>query len=164
MLCVSLMVGGAATAQGTFQSTDPMGFSIRIIDDRIDGNTQKGPPDEDRFPNSTRGIGSPGFLWLKRTDAITGDVISEAHVGAGADGQPVVLFRFTAEARDKFTALTRAILGQRLAFVLNGTIVTQALINGVMDGPGLQISGYFTEPEARELAAEMMTAIRPVTK
>jgi preprotein translocase subunit SecD len=132
LFCISLLFVSVGRAVTGAERTNSQ-LSIRIIDDGVDGNARKGPPGEDRFPNSTRGIGLPGFLWLKRDGAITGDLISETHGAVGADGQPVVDFTFTPAARDKFTALPRAILGHRLAFVLNGTIITQALINGVMD-------------------------------
>jgi preprotein translocase subunit SecD len=159
VLGISLMFAGVATAQGNPPGNFPQ-VSISIVDESADGNAERGPSDDDRVPNSTRGIGMPGWLWLKRDGRITGQIIAEAHVGAGADGQPVVQITFTPEARAKFAALTRAIIGHHLAFVVNGAVVSAPLINAEMNGGKVQISGYYSEMEARDLAAEMMASTR----
>jgi preprotein translocase subunit SecD len=72
----------------------------------------------------------------------------------------VVQITFTPEARDKFAALTRASIGHHLAFVANGAVVSAPLINAEMNGGKVQISGYYTEMEARDLAAEIMGSTR----
>jgi preprotein translocase subunit SecD len=83
------------------------------------GRVPQGPAGEDWIPNSTLGIGSPGWLWLKCGGQITCRIVSEAHVAVGADGQPVVSFTLTPEVRERFAALTRAVVGHRIAFVLD---------------------------------------------
>lgn len=158
LLCFSAGLRSVAAAQDA--STPP--FAVRVIDDTADGRSDKGPTGDTRFPLSTRGIGQPGFLWLKDQGGMEGPLIVEAHVGPGADGQPVVLFTFTPEGGESFVAMTKATLGRRLAFVVNGTIVTTALINGVASGREFQISGYYTDAEAHELADELVATSRTV--
>src|SRR5712672_723389 len=125
-LCISLMFAGVAMAQGNRRGDFPQ-VSISIVDESADGTAERGPAGDDRVPNSTRGIGMPGWLWLKRDGRIRGKIVAEVHVGAGADVQPVVQFTFTPEARDKFAVLTRAIVGHHLAFVVNGAVVSAPL-------------------------------------
>jgi preprotein translocase subunit SecD len=152
-----LFAGAPRTADGAVQAD--LRLSIRIVDETADGRVPQGPAGEDRIANSTLGIGSPGWLWLKRDGQITGRIVSEAHVASGADGQPVVSLTLTPEVRERFAALTRAVVGHRIAFVLDNAVITQALINAPMDASsGLQISGYYTESEASSLAAKLMEA------
>lgn len=132
-------------------------FAVRVIDETADGRSTQGPPAEDRLPLATRGLATPGFLWLKREGGFDGRFIAEAHVGQGADGQPTADFTFTPEGTEKFLAVVRANVGHRIAIVANGVIVTTTLIAGTAtDGQQLQISGYFTEAEARDLVAELI--------
>jgi len=132
-------------------------FAVRVIDEAADGRSMQGPPAEDRLPLATRGIGMPGFLWLKREGGFDGRFIAEAHVSQGADGQPTADFTFTPEGTEKFLAVVRANVGHRIAIVANGEIVTTTLIAGTATtGQQLQISGYFTEAEARDLVAELI--------
>jgi preprotein translocase subunit SecD len=162
LLCISLIVAGAATAQDISQSSNPR-FAVRVIDESMDGRTQTGPPGENRVPNSTLGIGMPGWWWLKREGGIEGS-IAEAHVGAAADGRPTVGLTFTPEGREKFAALTHASLGHRLAFVVNGTVIAAQIVGAEITEGKVMITGYYTEMEARTLVDEIMGAARPAAR
>jgi preprotein translocase subunit SecD len=129
---------------------------IRTVDDSVDGRVQKGPADEDRVPLRPYGT---GWLWLKRSGAIAAD-ITEVHV-ATVESEPVVQVTLTQEARAKLVALTRVTRGHHLAFVLNNSVVINALIAGEPDGLGMQIAGNYTEAQARRLAEELKKTIRP---
>lgn len=155
LLCISILWIGRIyeTAQAT-QINSPM--SIRTVDETVDGRVQQGPMNEDRVPLRPYGT---GWLWLKRSGAIAGD-ITEVHV-ATVERQPVIQFTLTPEAGVKLIALTRATRGHHLAFVLNNSIISNALIAGDPDGLGIQIDGNYTEAEARHLAEELMKTIRP---
>ena len=165
-ICISalvcMLVGLAACdrSQDATQSSLPQ-FSIRWIDETADGRSRRGPPDADRVVNSTTGRGDAGAAWLRREGALDGPIITETHVGTGADGGAVVQFTFTPEAAQRFAEMTRNNLGHRLAFVLNGKIIMRALINGEMTGGQFQLSGYYTDSEAHTLAAELMAANQP---
>ena len=162
VLFLSLMPGWNAAAQDVSLAPDHR-FAIRIIDEGADPHAQNGPPDDDRLPNSTRGIGKPGWWWLKRQGGIEGQLV-EAHLGTGADGQPVVLFSLTPRGRDQFAALTRTNIGKKLAVVVNGTVVTTGIIGAEMTEGKAQIAGYFTDEEARALADEMIATIHPLAR
>ena len=162
VFCIGLLMATAGMAQRASQALDPR-FAIRAIDDTVDGRALQGTLGEDRVPNSTVGIGMPGVLWLEREGGVEGQ-LAEAHVGTGADGQPVVLFTLTPKGRDQFAALTRASIGHRIAIVVNGAVVTSSLIGAEMAEGKAQISGYYTDMEASALAAEMIGTISPAAR
>ncbi|HEX3483473.1 MAG TPA: hypothetical protein VHT51_00340 [Micropepsaceae bacterium] len=155
LFCISILWMGFVyeTAQAA-PINSPM--FIRKVDETVDGRVQQGPADEDRIPLRPYGT---SWLWLKRSGAIAGD-ITEVHV-ATVQSQPVIQFTFTPEAGAKLIALTRETRGHHLAFVLNNSIISNALIAGEPDGLGIQIDGNYTEAQARHLAEELVKTIRP---
>lgn len=162
LFCISILLMDLANATDNAGRINSQ-MSVRLVDEDLDGAVQRGPPDEDRIPFNLRGGVTPGWLWLKRAGAISGDIISDVHAATVA-GQPVVQFTFTPDAGGKFIALTRGTRGHRLAIVLNDTIISTPLIAGEPDGLGIQIDGDYTDAEARDLAAEMRRTIRPAVQ
>jgi preprotein translocase subunit SecD len=157
LLCTTLVIAGC-DAQST--SGTPR-FAILVVDDSVDDPGEQAPPGAERVPASKTGTGLPGALWLKREGGMAGPFVAEAHVIAAADGQPAVEFTLTPEGRDRFAALTRANIGRRLAVVVNGAVVAASIIGAEMADGKAMLSGSYTEPEARALAAELMaTATR----
>jgi preprotein translocase subunit SecD len=154
IVLLALLAVGVATC-GSAPAPNYPRFAVRVIDEGTDGRSAQGPPGDDRIPFSTRGIGKPGFLWLKREGGFGGPLISEAHVAMGADGQPVVALTMTPEGADKLKVFTSANLGRRMAVVVNGKIETTGLLNGPLGPIQFQISGYYTEAEARDLATDL---------
>jgi preprotein translocase subunit SecD len=150
---LSGIFAGDASQFEPFAPAEPR-FAIRIVDEAVDGRSTTGPANEDRFPNARLGPPNPGARWVKRDGGVEGE-LAEAHVASVNDDTRVVQFELTPKGRDQFAALTRANLGHWLAIVVDGKIVT-AWLNGIemTEGKG-QISGYYTEAEARALASAM---------
>ena len=64
-------------------------------------------------------------------------------------------------ALDQLAELTRANVGQRLAMVVNGKVVVNTLIAGEAPRDSLEMSGNFTDAEARAIAAGLMESSTP---
>ena len=147
-------VKAATAAQPAYPS-----FAIRLVDGGVETQARQCPTGDDRFPNSTIGLGQPGSQCLNRNTGFAGELV-EAHVGTGADGQAVVLVTLTPKGANQFAALTRLNIGRHLSVVLDGKVISGGLIGGELTGGKFQISGYYTDAEAYGLAAEIMAAAR----
>ena len=126
-------------------------FAIRLVDD----SAAKGQSAHDLVRMFEPGKGKEGKLWLKREGAIEGNVVSDAVAGFDPDGEPGVLVRLTPAARDQLAVLTRANVGHRIAILVNGRILVAPIVLEPMMSDEFDISGGFTEREARALAAEI---------
>jgi preprotein translocase subunit SecD len=69
--------------------------------------------------------------------------------------EPVVSFTLTAAARQIFAEITRKNVGRRLAFLVDGRVVTTSVIREPIDGGSSQLAGGFTADQAKSLAARL---------
>ena len=99
--------------------------------------------------------------FIKRIPEMTGDMIAYSSVQHDTYGKPLIAMRFTSEGRKRFAQVTREIaasgdkatgrLGQ-LAIVLDGTVYSVPTVKEEIDSDSAEITGYFTEREAFNLA------------
>ncbi len=95
--------------------------------------------------------GSPIHYLVQRRAVITGRDVKNARVGVDSLSQPAVHFSLTPRAASRFEDWTSRNIGQRVAIVMDGEVVTAPRIQGRIGGEG-QITGRFTAEEAQELA------------
>ncbi len=93
--------------------------------------------------------------------AMTGDVIDTAQVIAGQLGQPEIAFTTTGAGAQEFQAFTSANINQHMAIVLDGYVLSNPTINGIISNEG-QITGQFTAEEADSLALQLRYGSLPV--
>jgi SecD/SecF fusion protein len=98
--------------------------------------------------------------FIKRIPEMTGEMISYSTVQHDSYGKPLIAMRFTGPGRKRFAEVTRDIaaggeksghLGE-LAVVLDGTVYSVATVKEEIDSDSAEITGYFTEREAFNLA------------
>ncbi len=113
---------------------------------------------DDELPEDTvvvpgKGKEEGAFL-LPRHAELTGSSLKKAEMQlAGQTGtQPVVAITWNEEGSKKFAELTREHIGERLAIVIDGEVVSAPKVSGAIDGGHASISGNFTAESARELA------------
>ena len=112
--------------------------------------------------------GAKGARYLLGAAALTGSGVRSARARflGGTDGW-VVLLRLNGEGRDKFNALAKASFPKEapqnsVAIVLDGVVQSApAFQTDTFDGD-VQISGDFTETEARDLATVLQYGALPV--
>jgi hypothetical protein len=75
--------------------------------------------------------------------------------------QPIVLVELSEEGRDRFCALTRRLLGEKLAIVLGGRIRAAPQIAGPICGGRLSISQVGDDAEALAAALRVSPPLRP---
>ncbi|RME84720.1 MAG: protein translocase subunit SecD [Caldilineae bacterium] len=93
---------------------------------------------------------------------LTGDYLRSADVTLSSQTQkPIIAFEFKPEGAKIFEEHTRAHVGDRLAIVMDKTILSAPVINAVISDRGI-IEGDFTLEEARNLAIQMQYGALPV--
>jgi SecD/SecF fusion protein len=91
-------------------------------------------------------------LLVKKKADLSGDRVSSAGASYEKDGW-VVHLRFDAEGAKQFGNITAAHIHHRFAIVLDGVIQSAPVIQDAIYGGDAQITGRFTEEEARGLAS-----------
>jgi SecD/SecF fusion protein len=108
------------------------------------------------LPNGTE---TSEEYFIKRIPEMTGEMISYSSVQHDSYGKPLIGMRFTPAGRKRFAEVTRniAALGDKMhpgemAVVLDGTLYSVATVHEEIDSESAEITGYFTEREAFNLA------------
>lgn len=95
------------------------------------------------------------------TTAMTGDVLADAIAAPNEFGQWRINFTLTSDGSTKFLEYTSSHIGQPMAIVLDGRVLSAPTINGAISNNG-EISGQFTQEEAESLAIQMRYGALPV--
>ena len=114
------------------------------------------------FPLADRDVERYGLVVLEGPPLITGRDLVEAKASASdlADGSYRIDFRLDPPAAERFGRQTERRLGERLAIVLDGQVVSTPVVQGRIGERG-QISGKFSRREAEDLAAELTAGALP---
>jgi SecD/SecF fusion protein len=98
-------------------------------------------------------------LLVKKKADLSGDRVSNAGASYERDGW-VVHLRFDSEGAKKFGDITAAHVHHRFAIVLDGIIQSAPVIQDAIYGGDAQITGRFTEEEARGLASVLQNPLQ----
>lgn len=98
-------------------------------------------------------------LLVKKKADLSGDRVSSAGASYERDGW-VVHLRFDSEGAKKFGDITAAHIHHRFAIVLDGVIQSAPVIQDAIYGGDAQITGKFTEEEARGLASVLQNPLQ----
>jgi preprotein translocase subunit SecD len=93
--------------------------------------------------------------------ALTGAMLEDARVGYGRRNEPLVQFTWNAEGTRIFRDFTGENIGERLAAIIDGTVVTAPVIQSRIGRSG-QITGSFTPDEAATLAVSLRSGALPI--
>ena len=115
--------------------------------------------DKDDFGRRLRG--EPVFL--KKEVGLSGDALKSANVGSGEFGEITVEFELNREGSDAFGNLTADNIGELLAIVLDGKVISAPNINQEIKGGRGVISGSFTLDEAQDLAKILKEGALPLS-
>jgi preprotein translocase subunit SecD len=92
---------------------------------------------------------------------MTGDVLKQAVATQGTLGEWQIGFLLTGEGSDQFYAYTSTHIGQQLAIVLDGVVLSAPVINSAIRDQGV-IEGQFTREEAESLGVQMQYGALPI--
>lgn len=100
---------------------------------------------------------------------ITGDAIKRAVASYDTGGQTSVargwrvLFDLTDQGADRFAEITTRLVGRELAIVLDREVISAPVIREAITGGSGEITGSFTEQEAKDLATVLNAGALPVS-
>jgi len=98
----------------------------------------------------------PERLYVQKKVLLDQTALKSAKVIADKrNGNPLIEIAFTAEGKERFAEVTRKNVGRRLAIVIEGRLYSAPSIRTEIPGGRAEISGSFSEPEAKELAAKI---------
>ncbi|MBZ7964233.1 protein translocase subunit SecD [Campylobacter sp. 2457A] len=93
---------------------------------------------------------------LKSVPILDGSMLTDARVGfSDKSNYPVINFTLNSEGAKKFADYTGSHVGKRLAIVLDNKVYSAPSINERIGGGSGQISGAFTQEEARDVAVAL---------
>jgi preprotein translocase subunit SecD len=158
-----------AFTEGVIKDNDPY---------RENANFKEEPPPEGGGLVTYLDTGDDGFftpnedhIYRLEKVEITGADLSKAtaqFVSSAGGGQPVdnpgwrVLFTLNSEGTDKFAEATERLLGRQLAIVLDNVVFSAPTVQSAITGGQGEITGDFTEPEAKNLAVVLNSGALPV--
>ena len=109
----------------------------------------------------TEGIVTEAFL-LENPAVLTGASLEDARFNIDARrGEPVVAFTWKSDAARIFAEFTSKNIGQRMAIILDGNVLSAPVINSRISRRG-EISGSFTQESASTLAGNLRSGALPV--
>jgi len=145
---------GQRTSIVNHQSNAPAPFQVQLVLDKPGENTEA-------ITNSASGPDGES-LALQKTPLLDYTAISSATVTTNiSSGVPQIDIEFSQVGKELFAAITKENLNKRLAIVLDGQVVSTPIIRSEISEGKAQITGSFTEDEARKLAAKINEAISP---
>ena len=94
---------------------------------------------------------------------LTGQYLKRADlVFDPTSGKPMVSLAFTSDGSKLFEEITRANVGEVLAIFLDGTPISEPVVQEAITGGSAQINGNFTPAEGRELVRNLNYGALPV--
>jgi len=93
---------------------------------------------------------------------LDGSYIKRAQVQSDQFGKPEVVFTLSSEGAKKFSKITAANVGKRMAIVLDDKILSMPAIRERIAGGNVRITGDFTMKEAKDLALVLRAGAFPV--
>ena len=94
----------------------------------------------------------PELYALKPAVAMEGDILKKAEATHGFSGNPSIYVTFTSDAAKAFADLSEKNIGQGIAVVITGRLLSVPFVMCRIDGGKVEISGNFTEEEAEQFA------------
>lgn len=134
------------------QTNLPAPFQLQLVLDE---------PGEDTEPMTNNASGAVGeTLHVQKTPLMDYTAISSATVTIDpSSGAPQINVEFSEVGKELFAAITKENINKRLAIVVDGHLYSAPMIRLEISDGKAQITGSFTEQEARELAAKINDAI-----
>jgi RNA polymerase sigma factor (sigma-70 family) len=144
-----------ATSTDRPPSSSPA-FQVRLVQDQQNEDTEA-ITNLAKADDSTR---SAETLYVEKTSLVDSAAVQSATVVSDAStGKAQIEILLTDQGRELFAKATREHLNQRLAIVMDGQSYLAPTVKSEITGGKIQLTGTFTEQQARELTAKINDAI-----
>lgn len=136
-------------------------MTFHLVDSKtspMDARRGKMPPGSKIYPGAAGA--DQGSYVLRRRVVVGGEHLIDSQP-AFAEGEAVVSFRFDAVGARTFGRATKDNIGERLAILLDGEVISAPVIRSAILGGNGQISGSFTSQSARDLSLLLRAGALP---
>jgi preprotein translocase subunit SecD len=100
-------------------------------------------------------------ILLKKKTLLTGDAIKDAKVSLDRFNEPYISLTFDSQGARIFERITEANVKKRLAIILDNNVYSAPVIQERISGGKAQITGRFTDAEAKDLAIVLRAGSLP---
>jgi preprotein translocase subunit SecD len=100
-------------------------------------------------------------LLVPKDALLTGDMLEDARVDFDRRNRPLITFQWNNEGTKIFREFTGAHIGDRLAAIIDGKVITAPVIQSKIGRNG-QITGDFTREEAANTAVQLRSGALPI--
>lgn len=98
---------------------------------------------------------------VPETANLVGSMLEDARLSFDRRNRPIVTFQWDVEGTRLFREFTREHIGDRMAAIIDGEVVTAPVIRSEIGRHG-QIEGSFTQQEAADLAVSLRSGALPI--
>jgi len=145
-----------ALAAAAGDSSTSQLFQMRLVADKPSGETEQMTLIQ-KWQNQER----KEVLAVEKTALLDQTDLKAATVSTNTPtGAPVIEIAFTDKGAKHFAKVTRQNIGKRLAIVIDGQVYWAPRIQMEITSGSGQISGSFSEQEARDLAAKISKSLQ----
>jgi SecD/SecF fusion protein len=131
-------------------------FQMRLVADKPSSETEQMTLVEKRHAREhTEVLSIQKTALLDQTDLKSATVSTNTPTGA-----PVIEIAFTDKGAKRFAKVTRQNIGKRLAIIIDGQVYWAPTLQTEITAGRGQISGSFSEQEARDLAAKISKTLQ----
>jgi preprotein translocase subunit SecD len=134
-------------------------MTFHLVDPRAPAGVGQAPPGSMLLP-AADDLDQPQMYVVSRRVVVSGENLVDAEP-TFQEGQPVVSFRFDTRGAMQFGEVTRANVGQFLAIVLDGKVISAPRIREPILGGSGVITGNFTTQQAQDLALLLRAGALP---
>ncbi|MBB4286855.1 protein translocase subunit SecD [Roseospira goensis] len=138
-------------------------LNFHLLDERVspeDLASGQVPPGTAIMPAAENNAAGPPRYAVRKRVEVSGDRLVDAQPNF-QDNQPVVSFRFDTAGGRQFGRVTQESVGQNLAIVLDGAVISAPVIREPILGGSGVISGSFSVQETQDLALLLRAGALP---
>ena len=150
LVALSLIALGAEAADPSPSAV----LQIRLV---LDGPSAES---EQMSFAETKGTVRKEALNVQRAVLFDQTALKSAEVRTNFKGYPVIAITFTDDGRKRFAEVTRQNIGKRLAIIIDGQLYSALTIMAEISGGTAEVSGSFTEQEAKRLAGKITEKVK----
>lgn len=119
------------------------------------------PEDQEIVLSAGRDGQETEALLVPKKAILTGDMLEDARLDFDRRNRPIITFQWNTQGTGIFRDFTGAHIGDRLAAIIDGKVITAPVIQGKIGRNG-QITGDFTREEAANTAVQLRSGALPI--
>ncbi len=119
------------------------------------------PEDQEIVLSQGRDGSETEALLVPKAPILTGDMLEDARLDFDRRNRPIITFQWNNDGTSVFRDFTGAHIGDRLAAIIDGKVITAPVIQSKIGRNG-QITGDFTREEAANTAVQLRSGALPI--